>query len=236
MQRFIRERADEYRILTRDQVRAFDAWAIERMAIPGAVLMENAGANAARWILDHLQNHRHAGVSIFCGAGNNGGDGFVIARHLIGRKIPTTVILCATRDRVSGDALTHLTILDRMNAAIVEWDANSTADADEDVLQYCRPDTLVVDALFGTGLSGPVRPPYDQIIDALNETDLEIISVDIPSGLDCDTGIPLGSTVVASATITFVAPKVGFLHPDSEIYTGDIFIAPIGIDISCLYQ
>jgi NAD(P)H-hydrate epimerase len=236
MQRFIRERADEYRILTRDQVRAFDAWAIEQMAIPGAVLMENAGANVARWILDHLQNHRHTGVSIFCGAGNNGGDGFVIARHLIGRKIPTTVILCGPRNRVSGDARVHLEILDRMTASIVEWDMKPLDDTEEDVLQYCRPDTLVVDALFGTGLSGPVRPPYDHIIDALNETDLEIISVDIPSGLDCDAGIPLGSTIVASATITFVAPKVGFLLPDSEIYTGDIFIAPIGIDVACLYK
>lgn len=236
MQRFIRERSDEYRILTREQVRAFDAWAIGQMAIPGTVLMENAGANAARWILDHLQNHRHAGVSIFCGAGNNGGDGFVIARHLMGRKVPTTVILCASRSRVSGDALTHLTVLDRMKASIVEWDVNSTVDADEEILRYCPPDTLIVDALFGTGLSGPVRAPYDQIIDALNETDLEILSVDIPSGLDCDTGLSLGSTVIASATITFVAPKVGFLQPDSEIYTGDIFIAPIGIDVSCLYK
>lgn len=234
MRRFSREQADEYRILTRDQVRAFDAWAIERMAIPGAVLMENAGANAARWILDHLQNHRHPNVVIFCGAGNNGGDGFVIARHLLGRKVPTSVVLCAPRDRISGDALIHLTILDRMKADILEGNDNH-AQTEEDLLRSCQSETLVVDALFGTGLSGPVRSPYDRIIEALNEMDLEIIAIDIPSGLDCDTGKPLGSAVIASATITFVAPKKGFLDPDSEIYTGDIFIAPIGIDVSCLY-
>ena len=235
MRRFSREQADEYRILTRDQVRAFDAWAIERMAIPGAVLMENAGANAARWILDHLQNHHHPNVVIFCGAGNNGGDGFVIARHLLGRKVMTSVVLCAPRERVSGDAKIHLTILDRMKADILEWN-ESHVGMEEDLLRNCQSETLVVDALFGTGLSGPVRPPYDRIIEALNEMDLEIIAVDIPSGLDCDTGKPLGSAVIASATITFVAPKKGFLDPDSEIYTGDIFIAPIGIDISCLCQ
>lgn len=195
--------------------------------------MENAGANAAGWILDHLQNHHHSNVVIFCGAGNNGGDGFVIARHLIGRKIPTTVILCASRQRISGDALTHLTILDRMNAPVVECDPATVEDVSEAILVDCRPDTFVVDALFGTGLSGLVRPPYDRILDTLNETDLEILAVDIPSGLDCDTGNPMGSAVIASATITFVSPKVGFLNPDSETYTGDLFIAPIGIDVSC---
>jgi NAD(P)H-hydrate epimerase len=236
MRRFIRERAEEYRILTRDQVRSFDAWAIDQMGIPGAVLMENAGANAARWILDHLENHRHSGVSIFCGTGNNGGDGFVIARHLICRRVPTRVILCGQRGRVVGDARTHLSILERMEASIVELDPAVISENGDDILSECRPDTLIIDALFGTGLTGSVRPPYDTIIDTLNETELEIIAVDIPSGLDCDLGQPLGSAIFASATITFVAPKAGFVHPDSEDYTGDVFIAPIGIDVSCLYK
>jgi NAD(P)H-hydrate epimerase len=234
MKRWIPEKADEYLVLTRQQVRDVDAWAIRTLGIPGVVLMENAGAKSARWILDHLQNHRHPSVVIVCGAGNNGGDGYVIARHLLNHRVPVTVALCAPRDKIIGDALIHLTILDRMKAAIVELPV-SDEDAAERLYDLCPADTLVVDALFGTGLSGPVRPPYTNLIDALNASEAEIIAVDIPSGLDADTGLPLGTAVFASVTITFVAPKKGFLNPDSEEFTGEVFIAPIGVDPHLLY-
>lgn len=196
--------------------------------------MENAGLNAARWILDHLQNHRHSSVVIVCGAGNNGGDGYVIARHLINRRVPVSVILCAPREKISGDALMNLTILERMKAPMIEL-GGSAEDAAERLYEFCPADALVIDALLGTGLAGPVRPPYADFIDALNGSEAEIIAVDIPSGLDADTGSPLGTAVFASVTITFVAPKKGFVNPDSEEYTGEVFIAPIGVAPHLLY-
>ncbi len=175
--------------MTRDEVRAFDAWAIRQLGLAGVVLMENAGRTCAELILRRLSGAAGAKVCLFCGAGNNGGDGFVIARHLASAGLSPTVVLCGNPDKIEGDAKTNLEVLRRMGQPIEVLDpaAPSAGARVEDV---ARGASLVVDALFGTGLRGEVAPAYVRLIEAINGLGREIVAVDIPSGLDCDTGRP----------------------------------------------
>ncbi|MFN4260396.1 MAG: NAD(P)H-hydrate epimerase [Gemmataceae bacterium] len=210
-------------LLSRDAAREVDRRAIEELGIPGVVLMENAGRNAAELLLALGVTGR---VLICCGRGNNGGDGFVMARHLAIQKIPVRVLLFGAREELRGDAATHFTSIERMGVPLEVLAGE----------QWCR-DTLrrhlqeaawVVDALFGTGLSGPVRAPLDQVIEAINASSARVLAVDIPSGLDCDTGQPLSATVRADHTVTFVAAKQGFSAPAARPYLGQVHVVDIG--------
>lgn len=213
--------------LSREQVRGFDRWAIETLGIPGVVLMENAGRGAAERILEFLGGKPDARVSIFCGAGNNGGDGYVIARHLANRGLRPDVILCARRDKIQGDALVNLEIIEKMGLAVSRMKFEDLAGQ---VWFFTAGRSLLVDALFGTGLSGPLREPYPELIGALNQSGIDIAGVDIPSGLDCDSGEPLGETIKAKFTVTFAARKSGFDRPEARAYVGEVYCVDIGID------
>ncbi len=214
--------------MTRQQVRAVDARAINELGIPGVVLMENAGRGCAELIRDKLADLAEPKVCIFCGTGNNGGDGYVIARHLLNSGFGVTVVVCGVRGRIKGDARTNLDILDRMGVSI---DRLIPADGDVSVrvAELTAGADMIVDSLFGTGLSGPIRDDYRQLIESMNGSDCPILAVDIPSGLDCDTGQPLGIAVKAAWTVTFVAVKKGFTCADADRHTGEIFVASIGI-------
>ena len=216
--------------MTRQAVRAFDAAAIETLGIPGVVLMENAGRGAAEVILAVPQwNPVHRAV-VFCGGGNNGGDGFVIARHLFNRGCRVQTVLCTDPQRLRGDALVHSQICRRMGIAIVEPDILSPhlSDHIHDLTAGCN---VIVDALFGTGLHGPLSAPYIELIGTLNALGIPVVAVDIPSGLDCDTGRPLPVSIEAAATVTFAGLKQGFVHnPDSRSATGRVFVASIGVE------
>jgi hydroxyethylthiazole kinase-like uncharacterized protein yjeF len=215
-------------VMTRDQARTFDAWAINTLAIPGVVLMENAGRSCAELIADKLEGVAGAKVCIFCGTGNNGGDGYVIARHLINRGLTVTVVVCGDYNKIKGDAKTNLNILERMGQSIERLDPADN-DIAEKVKHFVPGAGVVVDGLFGTGLKGQLSDKYKRLIESINSCNIPILAVDIPSGLDCDTGEPLGAAIKAAWTITFAAVKKGLISANAAQYTGDIFVASIGI-------
>jgi len=210
-------------LLSREEARALDRRAIEEVGVPGVVLMENAGRGCAE-LLRRLGVHGR--VIVCCGKGNNGGDGFVIARHLDNRGVPGRVLLFARPEGLTGDAALNHGIL-RKSGVPIDVRAGPAVDA-EALRQELAAAEWVVDALFGTGLAGAVRPPFDQVIAAINASGAKVLAVDIPSGLDCDTGQPLGPTVRAQHTVTFVAMKNGFANPAAREWTGVVHVADIG--------
>ncbi|MBI3821516.1 MAG: NAD(P)H-hydrate epimerase [Planctomycetes bacterium] len=210
--------------LTREQVRAFDKHAIEQLGIPAAVLMENAGAGAAR-ILQSLGIR--GPVVICCGKGNNGGDGLVIARHLANAGGEVLTLLFAQPADLSTDAAVQWNIVQRMRLSTQIW-ADEHPDEAKLAAIFAKTE-WIVDALFGTGLTGPVRSPFDRVIASINAAGARILAVDIPSGLDCDTGLPLGEAIRAEHTVTFVAPKIGFANPAALAFTGRVHVVDIGI-------
>ncbi len=205
--------------LTRQQVRDIDRRAIEEFGVPGVVLMENAGRGATEILLS-------LGVSgpvvICCGKGNNGGDGFVIARHLDNHGVSVRVLLFAEPSTLTGDAAINYHIIERSRLPILVQPDLAAVTAE------LASAAWVVDALFGTGLTGPLRAPFDAVVAAINAADKPVLGVDIPSGLDCDTGQPLGPTVRAAHTVTFVAEKAGFADPAARAWLGQVHVASIG--------
>lgn len=217
-------------VMSRDEVRAFDNWAINTLGIPGAVLMENAGRSCAELIKEKLAGTGTARVCIFCGTGNNGGDGFVIARHLSDGGFRVTVVICGDRSKIKGDAKKNLDVLERLGLPIHTLDLDR-GDVSGQVQAFAGGADMIVDALFGTGLSGQLDGKYRQLIEGVNSQRCPIVAVDIPSGLDCDSGQPLGAAIKATYTVTFVAVKKGFTVADNASgYTGEIFVASIGVE------
>jgi len=216
-------------VLSRDQVRAFDAWAINEIGIAGVVLMENAGRSCAELIRQELVAVERPKVCVLCGTGNNGGDGFVVARHLLNSGFVVSVVLCGDRNKVAGDAKTNLDVLKRLGRPIVHLDVE-TEDVAERVRRLASDADMVVDGLFGTGLSGRVKGGYAALIKAINALGRPVVAIDIPSGLDCDTGEVLGVAVKAAYTVTFGAVKRGFTMPGAGEYTGRVYVAGIGVE------
>ena len=216
-------------VMTRDEVRAVDSWAINTLGIPGVVLMENAGRSCAELIKDKLKDIAHPKVCVFCGTGNNGGDGYVIARHLLNSSFEVVVVICGNREKVKGDAKINLDILERLGQPIEQLNL-IFGNVPAQVKTFAGDADMVVDGLFGTGLSGQLSDEYKQLIDSINACNCPILAVDIPSGLDCDSGQPLGTAIRASYTVTFVAVKKGFASGSAAQYTGEIFVASIGVE------
>jgi len=213
---------------TRDEIRDFDRYAIETLGLPGIVLMENAGRQIAEAARAMLAGRKKPRVVILAGPGNNGGDGFVVARHLAMAGIRAEVFLVAPREKIVGDADTNLRILEAMGFQI-----RVLAGKVEAVLGELRPllaeADLVVDGLLGTGTRGEIREPYASAIGAVNDARRPVLAIDIPSGLDPDTGKPLGPTVRATKTVTMAAVKVGFRKPGAAEYTGEVVLADLGV-------
>lgn len=219
----------QFAVMSRQAVRDFDRRAIEQMQIPGVVLMENAGRNCAELILEQLGGIRDPRVCIFCGAGNNGGDGFVIARHLFNQGVRVHIVICTTTAKIKGDAKANYDICRAMKLPMdtVDIESPDVYRIIEERVQGCD---LLVDALLGTGLSGELKSPTALLISSLNAHNIPIIAVDIPSGMDCDTGLPLPVCIEAQATVTFAAIKQGFVTcTESRTATGRVFVADIGI-------
>jgi NAD(P)H-hydrate epimerase len=206
--------------LTREQSRQLDRRAIDECGIPGMVLMENAG----RGTVDVLERLGISGtVVILCGKGNNAGDGFVIARHLEIRGHACKVLLLFPPSELTGDAATNFAILEKCNVPIVEIESPGA------LVPHARGVDWIIDAMLGTGARGEPRPPFDAAIDWMNAQPARKLAVDLPSGLDCDTGEPAVHTVRADHTCTFAAMKIGFTKSAAKEFTGTIHVCDVGV-------
>ncbi|ORJ63043.1 NAD(P)H-hydrate dehydratase [Geothermobacter hydrogeniphilus] len=213
------------RVLTAEQMRELDRRTIEEIGVPGVVLMENAGRAVADVLCREYADLSPGPVLILCGRGNNGGDGFVVARLLLDRGWQVETLLLAEADQVVGDAAVNLRALRNRHGKI-------TVVADEESLRTelarCQP-KLVVDALFGTGLNADLRGHAVMAVAWINAFAGPVVAVDIPSGVAAGSGRQLGCAVRADVTVTFAAPKLGhLLHPGAEL-RGELRIADIGI-------
>jgi len=214
---------DRQPVLDRRLARELDRRATEELGIPSIVLMENAGRGAAD-VLCRLGINGQ--VLVCCGRGNNGGDGFVMARHLDLRGYPVKVALWADPATLTGDADINYHILVRAGIPLeVYWDVEDCKRLAEE----CSRSAWVVDALLGTGSAGKPRPPIDRAIETINTSGVPVLALDLPSGLDCDTGEPAVPTIRASHTCTFAAVKRGFLAPAAKEYLGEVHVVDIGI-------
>lgn len=235
--------------LTRAQVREVDRRAIEDFGIPGLLLMENASAAVAGEVVALLggadravRTTRQVPVLILAGPGNNGGDGMAAARLLTAGGVRVRTVLVADPAKLTGDAAANLAILRRLGMAPEPFQPDRFRFGEEFAL--CP---VMVDALLGTGLTRPPAGDLRTAIDLINsfrEGDLpgrgsgmapgRVLAVDVPSGLDADEGTPLGVAVRADVTVTFVAPKAGFLRPGAEHWTGRVAVAGIGVSPAML--
>jgi NAD(P)H-hydrate epimerase len=206
------------RTLSRDQARELDRRAVDEYGMNSVVLMENAG----RGVADRLCAVGIAGrVLVCCGPGNNGGDGFVVARHLDLRGVRVEVLMVADPTRLRGDALANLQITQRAGLPIQHC-------PDGDLISAAGEGDWIVDALLGTGAQGEPRPAMARAIAAINASRTRIMAVDLPSGLDSDSGTPASQTVRSNHTCTFVAWKRGFLNPAAGPHLGEVHVVDIG--------
>ena len=215
------------RPVTRDEVRELDRATIEDFAVPGVVLMENAGRGAAVEAWGMLGQRHGRRVAVLAGAGNNGGDGFVIARHLHNWCVGVEVFCFTPRQKARGDAAVNLRIIERMGLPI--HDVDFADGPTQPLAESAAMADLLVDALFGTGLTSPMRGAFPALVEWINALGRPVLAVDVPSGLNCDTGEPMPVAVRAACTITFVAAKAGFAAAGAEPYTGRV--VPVEISV-----
>jgi NAD(P)H-hydrate epimerase len=210
------------RPLSRDEVRSIDARAADELGLPTIVLMENAGRGAAE-LLRESAGTATARVLVLCGPGNNGGDGAVVARHLDAWGWPVRVGWAAEPDRLRGDAAVQRSVLGRSGI-----DQQTIADPST-IGPELEQAEWVVDALLGTGLTREVQGPTRSLIEAVNASGKPVLALDLPSGLDCDTGRPLGLAIRARMTASFVSRKLGFDAPGAADYLGEVRVVEIGV-------
>ena len=197
-----------------------DRIALERFGLSGLVLMENAGLNAALALLE--AGPLRGEVCILCGGGNNGGDGYVVARQLASRGVAVACFVSHAQVELSGDVAANRRAVDAMGLEVVDISEGAPSER-------WAAATLLVDGLLGTGFSGSLREPAGRVIQALNRAGAPIVSLDLPSGLEADTGLPAEHAVRATRTLTFVGPKAGFAAPGAQVYTGRVSVLPIGV-------
>lgn len=260
-------------ILSREQVRLLDRWAVENYGMSGLVLMENAGRGAVD-VLCRLEGcfaseeeppavpqkhhpgqgdsesppwdnkkawrqlrvrHRDFGgpVIICCGRGNNAGDGLVMARHLWLRGHAVRVFLWSKPEELSPDASANYAILQKTRFPV---ECFSAGHDPERLAQALAEASWIVDALLGTGARGQPRPPLDAVIAQMNAAGKPILAVDLPSGLDCQTGQAAEATIRAAVTCTFAAAKPGLLRPEAQPYVGHLVVLDIGTPPSLLHE
>ncbi|MBI4263352.1 MAG: NAD(P)H-hydrate dehydratase [Acidobacteria bacterium] len=214
------------RILNAAQMREADRHTIEDIGIPSLVLMENAGRQVVAAIEAAYEGRLDGRVAVLCGRGNNGGDGFVVARTLVQRGIDTGVFVIGSVADVRGDARLNLDILGRLGVTVVEIGDEQTWELHFSEISQC---TLIVDAIFGTGLKAALGGMLETVVADVNASGIPIVSIDLPSGMSADTPHLIGDCVDASMTVTLAAPKLPLVLPPGETQAGDVVIADIGI-------
>src|SRR5580704_17632886 len=218
-------------VLSRAQMRAFDAHAITQCSVPGLILMENAGRGATDVLVGELYagDVRGARPTIVCGAGNNGGDGLVIARHLLVRGASPVVFLAGDAERVAGDARVNFEAWRGIGGEVQWLPPGAPLSTLREALARGE---IVVDALFGTGLDRPIEGWLADVVLAMNASSGQRFAVDLPSGLDADTGGALGVAVEAKVTATFRHYKLGLLTPSGASLAGRVHVVDIGVPAS----
>jgi len=214
------------KVANAEEMQELDRKAIETYRIPGMILMENAGKGAAEAISNAFPDLQKKKIAIIAGKGNNGGDGFVIARYLLNQGVSVRVYLLTDPKGLRGDAETNYNIFQRMKGEILSVASSKDyVKVKKDLEKF----DILVDGIFGTGLDAEVRGYYREVIDHLNTLQKPVVAIDIPSGLDANTGKPFGTAIRASLTITFGLPKVGHLIPPGLGYVGKVKVIDIGI-------
>jgi len=200
------------RVVKAAEMREIDRMAIQELGIAGVVLMENAARGASRFFLDHFRPGPDSRILILCGRGNNGGDGYVMARYLLQAGLKVKVVVLSSRDKIQGDALINLKIIQQLGIEIFEITDKEAWDQLKPRLMDCD---YIIDGILGTGLNAPVRGFYGQVISDINRSGHPVTAIDIPSGLNADTGQIMGEAVQANLTVTF-----GFLKPGQLLFPG----------------
>ena len=214
------------RVLNTRQMRDADRRTIEEIGIPSIVLMENAGRQAVAAMEAAYDDLATSQVGVLCGRGNNGGDGFVVARTLVQRGVDVGVFLLGSVSEISGDARINLEVLGRIGLTVVEittaqeWELHFTEISECD---------LVVDAILGTGFRGQLSGLLETVVADVNALGVPIVSIDLPTGVSADTHVVDGTAIDASMTVTLGAPKIPLVFPPADSHGGDLVIADIGI-------
>jgi hydroxyethylthiazole kinase-like uncharacterized protein yjeF len=213
-------------LVAANEMQKMDRLTIESFGLPGRILMENAGRGATHFFLEQFKEAENKKIGVVAGRGNNGGDGFVIARYLAQKGISVTVYLLSKPSKVSGDAAVNLKLLSPLNVPVIEMPDAESFSAHETAMRH---EAIWIDAILGTGLRSDVKGFFKDVIKFINQSNKPVFAVDIPSGLDSDTGQPCGTCVRADATATFAFAKTGhFLLPGAD-YTGNLKIIDIGV-------
>lgn len=216
----------QMRVLNAAQMRDADRQTIDEVGIPSMVLMENAGRQvvaALEAAYDDLED-RH--VAILCGRGNNGGDGFVVARTLYQRGTDVSVFVIGSLSAVKGDARLNVEILGRLGVTVVEISDEQAWELHFSEISQCD---LIVDAIFGTGLTSPLAGMLETVAADINASGIPVVAVDLPSGMSADHADPIGDCIRAQITVTLAAPKLPLVLPSGEASAGNIVVADIGI-------
>jgi ADP-dependent NAD(P)H-hydrate dehydratase / NAD(P)H-hydrate epimerase len=214
------------RILNAAQMREADRFTIEEIGIPSLVLMENAGRQVVAALETAYEDRLTGGVAVLCGRGNNGGDGFVVARTLRQHGIDASVFVIGPLAEVRGDARINLDILGRLGIPVVEVNDEQDWELHFSEISRCA---LIVDAIFGTGLRAGLRGMMETVVADVNQSGIPVVSIDLPSGLSADTPRRLGDCIDASMTVAIAAPKLSLVLPPAEAFAGDVVVADIGI-------
>ncbi len=215
-------------VLTAAQSRALDRWAIEELGIPSLVLMENAALAVVELLLERAPAAER--IAILCGPGNNGGDGLAVARHLAARGFELAVGILGTEEGLSPDGAAQLRMFRAVaGSSAVDLDFWPTEAAVDVWFEALAPVDLVVDALFGTGLSRPLAGTAALVVQRAEELDRPVLAVDLPSGLDADQPEPIGPCLPARWTVTFETPKLSHLLPPADRLVGDLAVGSLGL-------
>ena len=214
------------RLVTAQEMGAMDQKASKEYGIPSVVLMENAGRSVADLVSSLLNNESLSSVLILAGKGNNGGDGFVAARHLFNQGVSVQIFLAGEPEKIKGDALINLNIWRKMGQKTYSLLKNNDINLFRLAIMKAN---LIIDALYGTGFTGAVKEQMSAVMEVVNTSGKPVVSIDIPSGLVADTGCTEGQCVRAWHTVTFALPKLGLVLPEAKKYVGELHVADISI-------
>ncbi len=214
--------------LTREQSRRVDQWAVERYGLSSLVLMENAGRGATDQLMAEILR---GPVVILAGGGNNGGDGLVVARHLAIRGVACQTHVFSTPEKLSDDTRANLEIAQRLALPVTMHDpgVSPSGELGRQLAAQLAEADFVVDGLLGTGAQGDPRGAMAGLIEQVNALECRTLALDVPSGLDCETGTPGRPTLRATLTVTFASQKTGFRNPAAAAYLGKVHVADIGL-------